>query len=162
MWKSKNDPHIQLLSELTSATDGDKSSPLFILFTYLFIFGCIGSSLLCAGFLQLWRVGTTLCCSALASRCGGLSCCGAWALGAQASVVVARRLSSCGLQALEHKLSSCSARAQLLRGMWDLPRPGLEPVSSALAGRFLTTAPPGKPLVLCLEIGTDSENSLDV
>ena len=43
------------------------------------------------------------------------------------------------------RLSSCGSRAQLLRGMWDLPRPGLEPVSPALAGRFLTTAPPGKP-----------------
>ena len=30
--------------------------------------------------------------------------------------------------------------------MWDLPRPGLEPVSPALAGGFLTTLPPGKPL----------------
>ena len=29
--------------------------------------------------------------------------------------------------------------------MWDLPGPGLEPVSLALAGGFLTTAPPGKP-----------------
>ena len=29
--------------------------------------------------------------------------------------------------------------------MWDLPGPGLEPVSPALAGGFLTTAPPGKP-----------------
>ena len=29
--------------------------------------------------------------------------------------------------------------------MWDLPRPGLEPVSPALAGRFSTTAPRGKP-----------------
>ena len=29
------------------------------------------------------------------------------ALGAQASVVVARGLSSCGLRALEHRLSSC-------------------------------------------------------
>ena len=29
--------------------------------------------------------------------------------------------------------------------MWDLPSPGLEPVSPALADRFLTTAPPGKP-----------------
>ena len=28
--------------------------------------------------------------------------------------------------------------------MWDLPGPGIEPVSPALAGRFLTTAPPGK------------------
>ena len=50
----------------------------------------------------------------------------------------------------EHKLqtrrlSSCGSRAQLLRGMWDLPRPGLEPASPALAGRLPTTAPPGKP-----------------
>ena len=29
--------------------------------------------------------------------------------------------------------------------MWDLPGPGLERLSPALAGRFLTTAPPGKP-----------------
>ena len=29
--------------------------------------------------------------------------------------------------------------------MWDLPGPGIEPVSPALAGGFLTTAPPGKP-----------------
>ena len=43
------------------------------------------------------------------------------------------------------RLSSCGSRAQSLRGMWDLPRPGLEPVSPALAGRFSATAPPGKP-----------------
>ena len=43
------------------------------------------------------------------------------------------------------RLSSCGSRAQLLCSMWDLPRPGLEPVSPALAGRFSTTAPPGKP-----------------
>ena len=30
--------------------------------------------------------------------------------------------------------------------MWDLSGPGLEPVSPALAGRFLTTAPLGKSL----------------
>ena len=49
--------------------------------------------------------------------------------------------------------SSCSAWAQQLwrtglvvRGTWDLPRPGIEPMSSALAGRFLTTVPPGKSL----------------
>ena len=44
------------------------------------------------------------------------------------------------------RLSSCGTRALSLRGMWDLPRPGLEPVSPALAGRFSTTAPPGKPV----------------
>ena len=29
--------------------------------------------------------------------------------------------------------------------MRDLPGPGIEPMTSALAGGFLTTAPPGKP-----------------
>ena len=43
------------------------------------------------------------------------------------------------------RLSSCGSRAWLLRGMWYLPRPGLESVSPALAGRFSTTAPPEKP-----------------
>ena len=43
------------------------------------------------------------------------------------------------------RLSGCGSRAQLLRGMWDPPRPGLEPVSPALVGRLSTTTPPGKP-----------------
>ena len=43
------------------------------------------------------------------------------------------------------RLSNCGSQAQPLRGMWDPPRPGLEPVSPALAGRLSTTAPPGKP-----------------
>ena len=117
---------------------------LFLKFIYLFIFGCVGSSLLCPGFLQLRRAGATLCCGTRASHCGGFSCCGARALGMWASVVVECGLSSCGSRALERRLSSCGARAQLLHGMWDLPGPGLEPVSPALAGRFLTTVPPGK------------------
>ena len=62
----------------------------------------------------------------------------------RASVVVAHRFSSCGLWALECRLSSLGAQAQLLCGMCDLPGPGLEPVSPALAGRLLTTALPGK------------------
>ena len=32
--------------------------------------------------------------------------------------------------------------------MWDLPGTGLEPVSPALSGRFLITAPPGKSFYL--------------
>ena len=55
-----------------------------------------------------------------------------------ASLVAENRLQTC-------RLSNCGSRAQLLRGMWDLPGPGLEPVSHALAGGFLTTAPPEKP-----------------
>ena len=63
-----------------------------------------------------------------------------------ASVVAACGLSSRGSQALEHRLSSCGARAQLLRPRWDLPDPGIEPVSPASAGGFFTTEPPGNPL----------------
>ena len=54
-----------------------------------FIFDCPGSLLLRAGFLELWREGPPLCCSTGASPCGGFSC-GAQALGAGPSVVVAR------------------------------------------------------------------------
>ena len=48
--------------------------------------------------------------------------------------------------------SSCGARAQLLRSMWDLPGPGLEPMSPASAGGFLTTAPPGKSHAVPLDL----------
>ena len=89
-------------------------------------------------------------CGAWASHRGVSSCCRARALGVWASVVVAHELSSCGLWALERRLSSCGARAQLLRGMWDLPGLGLEPVSPALAGGFLTTTPLGKPSTFSL------------
>ena len=60
--------------------------------------------------------------------------------------------SSCSLQGLELLLSSC--------GMWDLPGPGIEPASLALAGRFLTTGPPGKSQEL---IGFEvSKDALDL
>ena len=60
-----------------------------------------------------------------------------------ASLVAEHRLQT-------RRLSNCGSWAQLLRVMWDHPRPGLEPVSPALVGGFLTTAPPGKPLLLFL------------
>ena len=66
-------------------------------------------------------------------------------------IAVRRPLAIAASLVVEHKLqtrrlSSCGSRAQLLRGMWDPPRPGLKPMSPALAGGFSTTAPPGKPL----------------
>ena len=67
-----------------------------------------------------------------------------------ASPVAEHRLQTC-------RLSNCGSRAQLLRGMWDLPRPGHEPVSPALAGRFSTTVPPGKPRTVILEIWEANE-----
>ena len=75
------------------------------------------------------------------------SSCGKWGplfiavrgpLSIVASLVVEHRFQT-------RRLSNCGSRASSLCGMWDLPRPGLEPVSPALAGRFSTTAPPEKP-----------------
>ena len=84
----------------------------------------------------------------------GLCCC-AWAFCSCSErrllfVAVHRLLIAVASLVAEHRLqtrrlSNCGSRAQPLRGMWDLPRPGLEPVSPALAGGFSTTAPPGKP-----------------
>ena len=73
-------------------------------------------------------------CGVQASHWGGFSCCRAWALG----------LHSCSFWALAHRLSSCSARVQLLPGMWNLPGPGIEPASPTLARGFFSTEPPGK------------------
>ena len=56
----------------------------FNFWVYLFIYGCVGSSFLCEGFLQLRRAGAALHRGARASHRRGLSCCGAQAPDAQA------------------------------------------------------------------------------
>ena len=65
------------------------------------------------------------------------------------SFVAARRLfSSCGMQAPECTGSVVAVRGlscPMARGIL-VPRPGIEPPSPALEGRFLTTGPPGKSL----------------
>ena len=97
-----------------------------LLFIYLFLFMTVLSIHFCArAFSSCGKWGPLL----IAVR-GSLTI--------AASLVAEHRLQT-------HRLSNCGSRAQLLCGMWDLPRPGLKPVSPALAGRFSTTAPPGKP-----------------
>ena len=109
------------------------------IFIYLFSFGCAVSSLLYRLSSSCGERGLLSSFGALASHCGGFSCCRAQTLGLPG-------FSSFGSQALEHRLSSCGARAQLLRGMWNPPGPGIEPMSPALAVELFITEPPGKPL----------------
>ena len=52
--------------------------------------------------------------------------------------------SSSSSRALERRLSSCGTGVSLLRGMWSLPGPGVEPMFSSSAGGFFTTEPSGK------------------
>ena len=102
------------------------SSQLSQLTFYLFIY------------LFLFSAALGLCCCPWAfSSCGnrGLHCCSTWA---QYSRLVGsgawpQQLWGTGLVAL---------------GMWNLPGQEIEPVSPALAGRFLSTVPQGKSPVL--------------
>ena len=71
--------------------------------------------------------------------------------GVQASVVAAHGFSSCGSWALEQTFNSCGAQASLLCSIQDLPRPGIEPMSPVLTGRFATIEPLGKPQVNMFE-----------
>ena len=61
----------------------------------------------------LWSCGVWAC------RCGGFSCCG-----------TGSRVTG---------FSGSSVQAWLTCSMWNLPRPGTEPIPPALAGRLLTT-----------------------
>ena len=59
------------------------------------------------------------------------------------SAVAVSGLHSCDSWARERQLSSCGAGAELLHVTWDLPGSGIEPLASALAGKFFITRPQG-------------------
>ena len=82
------------------------------------------------------------CCSRAFSSHGRQQLLQAWCVGF--SLLWLLWLQSKGSR--ERALSSCGTWAQLPRGMLDLSRPGMEPVSPALQGGFLTTGPPGESL----------------
>ena len=77
-----------------------------MILSFLIFFYCSGSPLLCGHSPSFCEQGLLSSCDVQASHCSGFSFCGAGALGRPA-------FSSCGSQALEHRLSnwglSCSA-----------------------------------------------------
>ena len=76
------------------------------IFTYFF---AVLGLCFCMGFFSSFRAkGLFSNCEVQASRCNGVSCCGAWALGCSG-------------------FSSCGTWAQLLWGTWDLSRAGIKP-----------------------------------
>ena len=131
-----------------------KRISFFFFFFYLwlrwvFVATC-GLSLVAAsrGYYSLWCAGFSLhwilLLQSTGSTCVGFSSCGTWA----------QQLCLTGSRAQAQQLWYTGLVAP---GMWDLPRPGLEPVSPALAGGFLTTAPPGNLLkrISCNSVYTD-------
>ena len=94
-------------------------------------------------------------CLSFLSALVGLCCGAGFSLvvsGGYSLVAVCKRrlveafLAVCRAWPLEQGLRSRGGCTWLLRRIGDLPRPGTEPVSPALAGRFFTTEPTGKPL----------------
>ena len=93
----------------------------------------------------LWWAGILSTCSVPASpvaerglwAASGFSHCSRWA-------------QELGCRAPGHRLTTCGTRVHLPRAfctMWDLPRPGINPGSPALAVWFVTVEPLGKPLI---------------
>ena len=117
------------------------------LFIYLFIFSCVGSPFRARAFSSCGKRGPLF-----------ILVWGPLFIAVRGPFTIAAPLVA-GHRLQTRRLSSCGSRAQSLRGVWDLPRPGLEPVSPALAGRFPTTAPPGKPPVLSLLINISNLSS---
>lgn len=76
---------------------------------------------------------------------GGFSC-GAEALRAQALVIAAHGLSSCGFRLLEHSLSSCGAWTSCSSTCGIFPDQSSNSVSPPSADGFLTTRLSGMPL----------------
>ena len=94
----------------------------------------VGASLeLCGAGFSSWGPGL----------CGAGSVAGAAASGARAPWL--------GPQPLRRGLGGWGSRAHLLCGMWDLPGPGIDFVSPAMAGGFFPTELPGSPLNPVLE-----------
>ena len=95
----------------------------------------VGRSLLLCRLFSSWgEQGPLPCCRAWTSHCGGFSCCRAQAPGCGG-------VGSCGSWAPEN-CCSCGPPVQPPCSMWNFPGTGFEPVSPALAGRFLSTYPP--------------------
>lgn len=89
-------------------------------------------------FSQLQQAVATLRFSAQASHCHGFLL---WSTGSRHE----------GFNGAEGRLGSCGSRAQL-PCVWSLPLwPGIKLMSLALAGRFLSTGPPGNTLLLLFQ-----------
>ena len=114
---------------------------------YWFIFGCAGCLLL----------------RELFSSCTSRGCClvtGYLGFSLQSLLSLQRTGSRAGgLQYFQLPGSRAQAeqlwcRAWLPSGTWDLPGPGIAPVSPALAGEFFTMEPPVKPGALCFYLSS--------
>ena len=74
-------------------------------------------------------------------------------LAAVLSLVAEHRLSGAGLSGCGSRVQSLQYLGLVVHGMWDLPRRGIEPMSLALQGEFLTREVPVEWFLISLVYG---------
>ena len=92
------------------------------MYLFIYIFGCAGSLLLCTDYSV--DAGHRL----LIAESMSFSTCSTWA-------------QQLRFKGPAYGLCCCGTVAQLLCSVWSLPRPGIKPMSPALARGFLSTIP---------------------
>ena len=104
-----------------------KCSPWAKFGPHLFFLAALGLHCCTQVFSSCGKQGLLSSCGAQASHCNGVSCRRAGALGHA-------DFSSCASQALKFGLSKY--KDLVAHGMWNFPRPGIKPMSPALAEGF--------------------------
>ena len=126
MWPHLEDhcPH-----SLRSAPPSENTCDLFLIFKRLIYLW------LCWVFIAVRGLSLVIACRgfSLAAVCGLL-------------IAVASHRSDFSVRSTNSRRagSGLVVQTQLSRGMWNLPRPGIKPMSPALVGGFLTTGPSGR------------------
>ena len=111
-------------------------SCLFLKFIYLFILAVLV-------FAAVWAVSSCSKQGLLFVVCDSSSL--SWLLSLRSMSSRQTGSGSCSTQVLELQgFSNQGTWTQVLLGMWDLPRPGIESASPAPASIISTTGPPGK------------------
>ena len=105
-------------------------------FIIYFIFVCVRPSLMHEGFVYLQQEWGYHSLWYQASHCGGFSC--------RSQALRSTHFSSWCTWTQELQLPGLQSAGSVMMCMWNLPWPGIEPVSPALAAGFLSTVPPGK------------------
>ena len=113
-----------------------------LFFFFFFNLGCTWVFVVAYGLSLVVMNGSCFCCSAHASHCSGFSCC--WLSSASGHA----GFSSCG--------------AWVAHVMWNHLGPGIEPMSPALAGGFLSTIPWGMSLRSILRWVIKVDNSIHI
>ena len=127
LWDSQN----WLQAGVLGLGNRNSSCLLFFMFFFNFYFfgGVVGRAA-GLGFCCCTRAFSSCSEQGLLPKCVGFSLQRLLLLwGRSPGHALKNELSGCGLRALKHRLGSCGPQASFPQGRWDLPAPGIKPMS---------------------------------